>query len=384
MIKANLILIFLLIFILLKNHFKKNTGIVFAIVAILSVYIKIFAMAFPISTFGHNSIFLQIILLHGLIGFVPVPFILLYLNSIFKKPKILKTYIFLTLITLILAVIYYLPYFPLSISDKLQLFDNPNRQLTNTRFLWFTYSVANIVSDVYNPFTGVVSITLLFLNLKRHQSSLSKKSYLSILQIGIIFIINFITISIISIIHYFFKELAYTESVGLLTMVMPLSIFVFPNYVYDDSINSDLTFYLQIMNRFSKEEKEDDLMNQELVLNTTRIINFLNQEKPYLSADFSIHDIVKQLDIPQKRVTDCFNKVIKIPFPKMRNQMRIDYAIELFKTNAHLNKSIFGVASDSGFKNRATFYNAFREEKNMTPTDWINQNCGFYDDNSFG
>lgn len=373
MLQANLILVFLLIFILLKNHFEKNKGIVFVIVSILSIYVKIFAMAFPISTFEHNPIFLQIILLHGLIGFIPVPFVLLYLNSIFKKPAILKPYIFLTFISLTFAIIYYLPYFQLSISDKIQLFDNPNGQLANTRFLWFTYSVANIVSDLFNPFTGAFSIFLLFLNLKRHQHSLSRKSYLSILQIGILLIINFITLSIIVIFHNFFKELAFTETVGFLTMVMPISTFLFPNYVYDNSVNSDLTFYLRIMNRFSKEEKEDELMNQELVLDTTRIINFLNQEKPYLSPDFSIHDIVKQLDIPQKRVTDCFNKVIKIPFPKMRNQMRIDYAIELFKTNAHVNKSIFGVASDSGFKNRATFYNAFREEKNMTPTDWINQ-----------
>jgi AraC-like DNA-binding protein len=373
MFKVNLILIFLLIFILLKNHFDKNKGIVFAVAAILSIYVKIFAMTFPIADFEQNPIFLRIILLHGLIGFVPVPFLLLYLKSIFKKPKILKPYIILSSITLILAIIYYLPYFQLSISDKIQLFDNPNGQLANTRFFWFKYSVANIVSDIYNPFTGVVSISLLFLNLKRYQLSLSKKSYLSILQIGIMLIINFITISIISIFHYFFKELAHTETVGLLTMVMPLSIMAFPSYVYDNSINSDLTFYLRIMNRFSKEEKEDKLMNQELVLDTTRIINFLNQEKPYLSPDFSIHDIVKQLDIPQKRVTDCFSKVIKIPFPKLRNQMRVDYAIELFKTNAHANKSIFGVASDSGFKNRATFYNAFKEEKNMTPTDWINQ-----------
>jgi AraC-like DNA-binding protein len=375
MISANLVLIFLLIFILLKNHFRKNKGILFAVIGILCSYVKIFAMVFPISTFQHNPILLRIILLHGLIGFALVPLVLLYLKSIFNKPKILKPYIFLTLTTLILAIIYYLPYFQLSISDKIQLFENPNKQLANTRFLWFTYSVANIVSDLYNPFTGVVSIFVVFLNLQRHQQSLSRKSYFSILQIGIILIINFIALTIISIVHYFFKELAFTESVGILTMVLPLSILVFPNYVYDHSNNSDLTFYLRIMNRFSKEEKEDELIDQELVLDTARIINFLNQEKPYLSVDFSIHDIVKQLDIPQKRVTDSFNKVIKIPFKKMRNQMRIDYAIELFKTNAHANKSIFGVASDSGFKNRATFYNAFKEEKNMTPTDWINQNC---------
>jgi AraC-like DNA-binding protein len=94
-----------------------------------------------------------------------------------------------------------------------------------------------------------------------------------------------------------------------------------------------------------------------------------------LSPGFSKHDIVTHLDIPQKTVTDCFNKVIKIPFPRMRNQLRIEYAIDLFKNDAHLKNSISGIATDAGFTNRATFYNAFKEVTKMTPFEWINENC---------
>ena len=93
-------------------------------------------------------------------------------------------------------------------------------------------------------------------------------------------------------------------------MALPLSILLFPNFVYDNPINSDLNFYLQIMNRFAKQEVET--ANNELVAEASRIVHFLNVEKPYLAPGFSIHDVVKQLDIPQKTVTDCFNKVIKM------------------------------------------------------------------------
>jgi len=94
-----------------------------------------------------------------------------------------------------------------------------------------------------------------------------------------------------------------------------------------------------------------------------------------LSPGFSVHDIVTQLDIPQKTVTDCFNQVIKIPFPRMRNQLRIEYAMDQFKNDAHLKNSISGIATDAGFKNRATFYIAFKEVTKMTPVEWINENC---------
>jgi AraC-like DNA-binding protein len=66
-----------------------------------------------------------------------------------------------------------------------------------------------------------------------------------------------------------------------------------------------------------------------------------------------------------------------MPFPKMRNQLRVDYAMDLFKNNAHLKNSISGIASESGFKNRATFYLAFKDIAKMTPIEWIKQNCDF-------
>jgi AraC-like DNA-binding protein len=129
------------------------------------------------------------------------------------------------------------------------------------------------------------------------------------------------------------------------------------------------------MSRLSSNGENKDSIKSELLLESTRIMNYLNDEKPYLSPGFSIHDIVSTLDIPQKNVTECFNKVIKIPFPRMRNQLRIEYAIDLFKNDAHLKNSISGIATDAGFTNRATFYTAFKEVTKMTPFEWINENC---------
>ena len=82
-------------------------------------------------------------------------------------------------------------------------------------------------------------------------------------------------------------------------------------------------------------------------------------------------------DIPQNILTDCFSKIIKIPFPVLRNQLRVEFAIEKFKSSGHLKITISGIASESGFKNRSTFYTAFKEVTKMTPVEWIKQNCDF-------
>jgi AraC-like DNA-binding protein len=132
-----------------------------------------------------------------------------------------------------------------------------------------------------------------------------------------------------------------------------------------------------MMNRLTGNSENNDSIKSELVSESSRIMSYLNEEKPYLSPVFSIHDIVSTLDIPQKNVTDSFNKVIKIPFPRMRNQLRVDHAIEMFKNNMHLKISIEGIAAESGFNNRATFYKAFREVTNTTPIEWIKENCEY-------
>ena len=50
------------------------------------------------------------------------------------------------------------------------------------------------------------------------------------------------------------------------------------------------------------------------------------------------------------------------------------HAISLLRRGAHLNTSIEGIAERSGFKSKSIFYSAFKEEYDMTPTEWMKKN----------
>ena len=375
MLNANLILIFFVILILLKNQYKKNKATVYIILALMCLSNKILSESFNMSELK-ESFLIRVFLLDEVLSFLPLPFLWLYLNTVFKKPLVAKPYMFIFFLPFLIVSINFLPFFPLSISDKIQIYQDPNNSLAQTSFLWFSWSTMNKINVIYNSFLGIWTLITIFYNLERSKHSLSRKSYFLILQIGLLCFIAFSLINIVKVYIYFnHSEIDKPEWLGILAMALPLSILLFPNFVYDNPINSDLNFYLQMMNRFAKQEEET--ANNQIVAEASRIVHFLNNEKPYLAPGFSIHDLVKQLDIPQKTVTDCFNKVIKMPFPKMRNQLRVDYAMDLFKNNAHLKNSISGIASESGFKNRATFYLAFKDVAKMTPIEWIKQNCDF-------
>jgi len=375
MLNAGLVLIGLVILILLKNHFKKNKGITYAIIALPAVLLKVVVEAFPFSYIDQHSLFLQFVLISPLINFLIAPLVLLYIETVLTKSLTLNRY-FLLLVPFFFFLINFIPFFSLSIEEKIQIYSQANYVPTQPYFIWFSFPVLRAVNNIYNPLIGIITMAYLFQMLIRNKQKLSKKTYLNLLQVGIILIVNFIAIRSIMFYHYISNgQKISPEILGILAILAPLSFILLPNWLYDNSIDSDLNLYFRLMNRIPKNEGNNDLIKSEIITDSTKIISYLNEEKPYLSPGFSIHDLVSHLDIPQKNVTDCFNKVIKIPFPRLRNQLRIEYAMEMFKNNAHLKNSISGVASDAGFKNRATFYIAFKEVAKMTPIEWINENC---------
>jgi AraC-like DNA-binding protein len=103
-------------------------------------------------------------------------------------------------------------------------------------------------------------------------------------------------------------------------------------------------------------------------------VNYIEKEKPYVNTAFSLHDISRSLNIPHIRVTTCFSKQLKVSFPTYRNKLRVEHATELFRSGAHLNTSIEGIAAMSGFKSKSIFYTAFKAVYGVNPMEWMKEN----------
>jgi AraC-like DNA-binding protein len=367
----------LVAFILLRNHFGKNKGIIYAIIALISGCFKVTAESFPLAYFYAHPLTLRFVLIHPILNFITAPLVLLYIESVLKKRLTLNRF-FLLFIPFLVCLINFLPVYYLPIEDKIQIYTQANDASAQEYYIWFSYPVLNAINNSYNPLIGLITIIYLFQLLIRNKEKLSKKTHFNLLQLGIILVFNFFVIRVIMFYNYFSDSQNISpEILGVICILVPLSFLIFPNYLYDNSNSSDLNLYFRMKNRLTGTSENDDSMKSELLYEATRIMNYLNEEKPYLAHGFSIHDIVSTLDIPQKNVTVCFNKVIKVPFPRMRNQLRVDFAIEMFRNNTHKKISIEGIATESGFNNRATFYKAFREVTNTTPIEWIKQNCDY-------
>jgi AraC-like DNA-binding protein len=97
----------------------------------------------------------------------------------------------------------------------------------------------------------------------------------------------------------------------------------------------------------------------------------LERERPFLKTDFSISDIALAMQVPQNHVAYCINNIMQTKFATLKSDLRIDYAAELLSENVNDSFTIEGIAQQSGFKTRASFYNAFKERVGVTPTEFI-------------
>jgi AraC-like DNA-binding protein len=170
-----------------------------------------------------------------------------------------------------------------------------------------------------------------------------------------------------------FQLIQFIKFPALFTLFLPFSLLLFPSWMYLNKSNS-LPIFNHLNSNSPSKQKNSELEKVFQLNEVEMLVDYLHEKKPYLDIDFSLHQIAKDLDIPQAKVIDIFNVHLKMSFPKYRNKLRVDYAIELIKNNDHLITTLHGISQKAGFRNKATFYSAFKGCMNCTPTEWIEKN----------
>jgi len=154
---------------------------------------------------------------------------------------------------------------------------------------------------------------------------------------------------------------------SILASIIPLTFLLLPSFTYQFQIEFlKTTLFYKFFKKSPKVQEQkhypDDL---------TKILDYFKNEKPYLNENFTLNDLSNRLAMPQSHISYLINNHLNTSFPKFKNQCRVHHAIELLNKNQHENFSIEGVASLAGFKNKSTFYIAFKEELNTTPLEWL-------------
>jgi len=102
-----------------------------------------------------------------------------------------------------------------------------------------------------------------------------------------------------------------------------------------------------------------------------KLETYMATEKPYLDKDLTLSKLAIVLNTNNKKLSTLFNVHLNTNFYDFINHYRIESVVKYFESNEDNKYSILGLAYSCGFKNKGSFYRAFKKFKNCTPGEYI-------------
>jgi AraC-like DNA-binding protein len=390
MIYTSIILIILISIFLLNNQWKNNKGVLFLIFGLVFVgirYLTFFLIFNQLEIRVLTAWFLHTDPLSCLIG----PAFYFYLRSLLINKRAFRAYDLGHLIPAILVAINTMPYYLLPFEEKFKalslILSSPVVSGDALPHLLFSYRLQKGLPTIIN-------IAYLLFIFYRFKSKGARDIYICkngpqlINRILLIFLINlfssvflvfFVTLnSSLNSTNWLFIFSQFSSGnkalLYFMSLILPISVFFSPQLLFFKASDSRNDMLIDTKGPFFLKSKRPNVEpNNRDSEDLKRILLYIDQKKPYLNTKLSLHEITRELNIPHARVTFCFNRILRTPFPIYKNKLRVSHAESMMRDGAHLTMTIEGIGVKSGFKSISVFYAAFREVHGMTPAEWIKE-----------
>lgn len=111
-----------------------------------------------------------------------------------------------------------------------------------------------------------------------------------------------------------------------------------------------------------KEDEMDDYIK--------KIVQYMDEEKPYLDADISLPELSERMNIPSHHLSRVINEKLNLNFFDFINQYRVEEVKSRIHDPQYEHLSILGIAFDSGFNTKSAFNRVFKKMTGMTPSEF--------------
>lgn len=107
------------------------------------------------------------------------------------------------------------------------------------------------------------------------------------------------------------------------------------------------------------------------------ILRKMDENKYFLIDSLTLRELAGLLEIRDKELSRIINTHSQDSFYGFINSLRVKHFKSILTNQKYANLSILGMALESGFKNKSTFYSAFRKIEGMTPKQYLDQKQHF-------
>lgn len=160
----------------------------------------------------------------------------------------------------------------------------------------------------------------------------------------------------------------------LVSVSILFSILVYTFYNYFRLSLSPLVNQLYVRHKFVEKSTSVDLVNDfgeyKLDLNQ-RLQSLFEIEKIFLRNNITAYDLAVLLNIRARDLSVLIQDTYNCSYRELINKFRINYAISEIEMGYLDKRTIESLAFDSGFNSRITFFNAFKKETGVSPSEYM-------------
>ena len=104
-----------------------------------------------------------------------------------------------------------------------------------------------------------------------------------------------------------------------------------------------------------------------------RLEELMKTEQLFINPNLKSLDVAQKLDIPLNQFSELINVNLSKNFSTFLNEYRVQYAIDLMRSNP--NYTIEAIGYESGFNSKSTFYKAFKKQIGTSPAKYQSKIC---------
>lgn len=112
-------------------------------------------------------------------------------------------------------------------------------------------------------------------------------------------------------------------------------------------------------------------------LNTNRfeeIDNFIKKNKMYLNPTISLDVMADHFNLSKGYISQLVNEFANTNFSNYINHLRIKESKKMLLNEEYNNYTIVAIALEAGFNSKSTFYNAFKKDVGISPSEYKKRN----------
>ncbi|WP_348747568.1 helix-turn-helix domain-containing protein [Tenacibaculum sp. 190524A02b] len=103
-----------------------------------------------------------------------------------------------------------------------------------------------------------------------------------------------------------------------------------------------------------------------------KLMELIIEKRMYSNSRLTLKVLSEQTNMHSKYISKLINSFTGTNFNEFINKFRINEFKEKAKDTSYENYSILGIANESGFSSKSTFYKAFKKFEKKSPSEYIN------------